>query len=206
MKTKFSPNDGTFSSSAHHRAAGEAWLVSYSALARNGGSTTAIGWGVFYVLPFMLSFCLELFVKALVGYENPGFSAKKANHGTAELIRSNIHIPVLATIAGDTDLMELIEEYDKVKDIKYGELGVMIDGDEQQQVLAAVLAIRAELETRSMKNKPSATAITANVPCPICGVAIGEPCRVDDGNGGIIENPETIHTSRIPQGWKNPET
>jgi hypothetical protein len=62
MKTKFSPNDGTFSNSAHHRAAGEAWLASFSALARNGGSTTEISWGVFYVLPFMLSFCLELFV------------------------------------------------------------------------------------------------------------------------------------------------
>src|SRR5664280_858670 len=118
MKTQFASDIGDpIPIWARHRVAGEAWLISFYHL-----TEVETGFGVFYVEPFALAISLELFVKALVGYLDPSFNAKKARHGTAKIIMQNTHIPTLGAIAADAELMELIEEYGKATDIKYGEL------------------------------------------------------------------------------------
>jgi hypothetical protein len=197
VKTQFAPLTG-LPVWARHRAAGDAWLGSYFELGKVEPRL-----GIFYVEPFALAFSLELFVKALVGFDDPSFDAKKANHGSAAIIKVNTNIPTLEAIAADAELMEIIEEYGKATAFKYGELGMMIDRDEQQKVLDAVLRIRSDLEERMEKTRPSAAAITAAVPCSVCNAAAGEHCKFD-GDPDVVQNPPKIHTARIPPGWVNP--
>ncbi len=195
MKTKFAPLTG-LSVWALHRAAGDAWLISYLEM-----SQTEARSGIFYVEPFAIAFSLELFVKALVGFQDHSFNAKKASHETASLIRENTHIPTLAAIAADAELMEIIEEYGKAMAFKYGELGMMIDRDEQKKVLEAVLRIRAELGESTELTRPSAHAVTAAVECSMCNAHAGEPCVFDDDPN--LSSPTKVHTARIPPGWAN---
>lgn len=148
--------------------------------------------GIFYVEPFAIAFSLELFVKALVGFQDHSFNAKKASHGTASLIRENTHIPTLAAIAADVDLMEIIEEYGKATAFKYGELGMMIDRDEQKTILEAVLRIRTDLGERMELTRPSAAAVTAAVACSICNAQAGEPCNFDDDPNPEVRPQSTL--------------
>jgi hypothetical protein len=196
MKTKFAPLTG-LSVWALHRAAGDDWLISYLEM-----SQTEARSGIFYVEPFAIAFSLELFVKALVGFQDHTFNAKKASHGTASLIRENTHIPTLGAIAADEELMEIIEEYGKAMAFKYGELGMVIDRDEQKKILEAVLQIRTELGERMELTRPSADAVTAAVECSICNAHAGEPCVFDDDPN--LSSPPRVHTARIPPGWVNP--
>lgn len=198
MKTHFLPDTG-IGNWARHRAAGDAWLDSFYDLGEVGN-----GWGVFFVEPYALATSLELFVKALVGFDNPSFNAKSAGHSTEAIIKANTQIAILGAIAADFELMELVKEYGKAKDFKYGELGMVIDRDEKMQVLDAVLRIRTDLETRVEVRRPSAEAITAAIPCPICNARMGDACTMDDASGP--SHPTKIHTARIPPGWTNPSS
>jgi hypothetical protein len=58
------------------------------------------------------------------------------------------HIPSFAKISGDPELMEIIGEYEKALDVKYGEMAMNLDNSEKQQMLDAIGLVRDELADR----------------------------------------------------------
>lgn len=127
--------------------AGNAWLESLQVLDDN---KKQIGWGIFYVKPWIVFFCLELFIKAIVSHEDNSFNRTKYNHDTTKIIKDYAsRILLLDKIFKNKKLMKLIEEYEKTVDTKYGETYVSIAGDDQNSIIDIIYEIRSEMCERT---------------------------------------------------------
>lgn len=149
MKTKFiklSKKD-SIPKWSNFFTAGDAWLQSLQVLNDNKDS---IGWGIFYVKPWVVSFCLELFVKSIASHEDSTFDGKKYSHRTTEIIKKykNI-IPIFKKIFSDLQLFLLMKEYENTIDTKFGETYVSIDGDDQNKLIEIVHELRSEICKRT---------------------------------------------------------
>ncbi len=127
--------------------AGDAWLESLRILIDN---KKQISWGVFYVIPQIVAFCLELFVKAIAAHEDVSFDAKTYRHKTNEiLINYASRISLFKKLLNDKTLMNLIKEYQKTIDTRFGGTYVSIDGDDQQKIIDTVYELRREMYRRT---------------------------------------------------------
>lgn len=123
--------------------AGDAWLESLQVLDDN---KKQIGWGVFYVKPWIVFFCLELFIKAVVSHEDNSFSGVKYRHKITKIIENYAsRISLLDKIFNNEKLMKLLEEYERTVDTKFGETYVSIDGNDQNRIIDKIYEIRSEM-------------------------------------------------------------
>jgi hypothetical protein len=145
MKTIFVRDTG-LPDWSYHRGAAEAWRSAYYERIELVENRL---FGRFYVEPFMIAHSLELFVKALAGYDDlTSFKAHRYGHNTRRILTERAHIPSFAKISGDPELMEIIGEYEKALDVKYGEMAMNLDNSEKQQMLDAIGLVRDELADR----------------------------------------------------------
>lgn len=123
--------------------AGDAWLQSLEVLKKN---IEKIGWGVFYVTPFIIAFCLELFVKAIASHEDNSFNEKAYSHNTDKILKSySEKISLFKTICKNKKLMLLIKEYQKTIDTKFGETYVSTSGVDQSLIIDTIYELRSEI-------------------------------------------------------------
>lgn len=95
-----------------------------------------------YVEPHVAALCLELSVKSLACYEDAAFNAKFYGHKTSNVITAyKDDIAQFATIASNNDLMQLIKEYEKTINSRYGTVGGNIPSDEQQTIVNTTCVI-----------------------------------------------------------------
>lgn len=144
--TKIGPKDNIPTWNNFFRA-GDAWLQSLQVLEDNKNQ---IGWGVFYVKPWIVAFCLELFVKAIAAHENSSFNGNNYKHETTRILKEyKSKIPIFEKIFEDNQLIELITEYEKTTDTKFGETYVSIDGEDQNRIIETVYELRSEISRRT---------------------------------------------------------
>jgi hypothetical protein len=104
----------------------------------------------FYVKPWIVSFCLELFIKSITSYEDKSFNSKKYSHAVTKIITDyKDSIPIFKRIANDSALFNLILEYEKTIDTKFGETSVQIDGDDQMKLVRLIHELNNELDQKS---------------------------------------------------------
>ena len=104
------------------------------------------GWGVFYVEPTIVALCIEMYSKALASNLDGTFRATDFGHNSKKLIvEYQNRLPLFARIAADAEMMDLIAEYQKTMDVKYGEMYVKAPKSEQAQLIALIHELREEL-------------------------------------------------------------
>ncbi len=127
--------------------AGDAWLESLEVLNDNKNS---IGWGVFYVRPSIVAFCLELFVKAIAAHEDKSFNGKKYRHHTTDILDDYKNkISIFFKISNNSELVGLIKEFEKTIDTKFGETYVSTNDNDQQKIIETVYELRKEICKRT---------------------------------------------------------
>lgn len=149
MDTKFTKisHDGNISNWDNFFRAGDAWLQSLQVLE---DSKNQIGWGVFYVKPWIIAFCLELFVKAIAAHKDNSFNGNDYNHKTTKILEDyEFKIPVFEKIFKNKELIGLIKEYEKTSDTKFGETYVSINGSDQNKIVNTVYELRSEICKRT---------------------------------------------------------
>ena len=148
MHTKFTKIDKTdFSNWVLWFHAGDAWLNSLEILRDN---RDRIFWGVFYVTPSVVAFCLELFVKSLAAHVDNLFVGKDYPHNTTAIIEKYASsIPVFNKIKTDKHLIKIIKEYEKTKDTRFGETYVSLNGDDQMKLISLIYELRSEICKRT---------------------------------------------------------
>ncbi|PIQ81443.1 MAG: hypothetical protein COV78_00130 [Candidatus Pacebacteria bacterium CG11_big_fil_rev_8_21_14_0_20_34_55] len=145
--TKFSKTDAhVMQKWASFFHAGDAWLASLQVLE---DGKDQIGWGIFYVKPWVVAFCLELYVKAIASHADNFFNGGDYRHGVTEILKKYFSISFFGEILKDDELMILIREYEKTIDTKYGETYVSINGDDQQKIIDLVYKLREEISSRT---------------------------------------------------------
>lgn len=115
---------------------------------------TQLSWGVFYVVPQIAAFCLELYTKTLVAFKITPFDGKKYSHKTTNLLVDyKDKVPFLRFITDDNELMKLIKEYENTIDTKYAETYVQSDSEDRQKIIDSAMKIRQEiLKLTGLKN------------------------------------------------------
>lgn len=148
MDTKFTKLETNYLSDWDvYFMAGDAWLQSLQVLEDN---KQEIGGGVFYVLPWIVAFCLELYIKALAAYEDHSFNGQNYYHKISKIITEyKIRIPIFKTISDDAFIMNLISEYEKTKDTKYAQTYVCINGVDQSKLIKIIYELRSEICKRT---------------------------------------------------------
>lgn len=145
MKTKFNKfEDNQFPNKwSRFLTAGDSWLKTLEVLEEN---RDRIGWGVFYVIPQIVAFCLELYVKAIVSHFDNTFKGREYSHKTTKIINEyKDKIKILNDIYSDSRTMDLIKEYEHTIDTRFGDTSVSIDGNDQQIVINTIHQLREEL-------------------------------------------------------------
>ncbi len=148
MKTKFTKfsKENSIPQWNSFFTAGDAWLQSLQVL---NDHKDDIGWGVFYVNPYVVAFCLELFVKAIAAYEDHSFEGKKYFHRTTEIIKKYKKISIFKKILNNNSLLLIMKEYESTIDTKFGQTYVSIDGDDQNKLINVVYDLRSEMYKRT---------------------------------------------------------
>jgi hypothetical protein len=151
MPTKFSKFPGNFPHNwAKYFHAGTEWLQTFQLLEDERKKDTGIF--LFNVYPHVLYFSLELLVKSLASHEDPSFDAKKHGYGhsASKIIKHyGTTIPIFNTIGNDQPLMDLIKEFEKTLDTRFGETTVQLEGADTKLMTDTVYAIRAEMCKRT---------------------------------------------------------
>lgn len=123
--------------------AGDAWLMSLQVLEENKHQ---IFLGIFYVIPQIVSFCLELFIKSRVSYVDNTFNGLDYKHKTSKiLLKYRNDIPIFEKIVSDEKVFKLIETYESTIDTKYGQTYVSLDGADQKKIIDIVYELRTEI-------------------------------------------------------------
>ena len=144
--TKISHNDNIPNWNNFFRA-GDAWLQSLQVLE---DGKDQIGWGIFYVKPWVVAFCLELFVKAIAAHKDNSFNGNDYQHRTSKILEDyKGKIPVFEKIFNNDQLIGSIKEYEKTGDTKFGETYVSINGDYQNIIVNTVHELRSEICKRT---------------------------------------------------------
>jgi hypothetical protein len=145
MRTKFSKlGNHPIPLWSQYLGGADAWLFTYQTL---DDHPNEIGWGMFYVKPYALAFTLELYVKAIVAYSDTSFNAKSFSHKTSEIISAYSNkIDVLKELSDDHELMDIIKEYEKTIDVKFGEMSVAIYGEDTKRLEDTVYKLREIIE------------------------------------------------------------
>ncbi len=148
MKTRFARNiflkKNSWGSFFH---AGSTWLNAFLLLKVDYEKNP--GWFFYYVNPYILCLCLELFIKSLAAHEDPSFKAREYGHDIMGILERYRKIPLFKKILDDINLIELIKEYKKTIDTRFGETTAQIDGGEATSILATVIALRQEMCVRT---------------------------------------------------------
>jgi hypothetical protein len=129
---------------------GTEWLQAFQLLDDEQKKET--GLFLFWVYPHVLYFSLELFVKALAAHEDSSFDAKKNGYGhsaTAIIKAYASLIPIFAKITSNHQLMDLIEEYEKTFDTRFGETAVQLKGADTKLMLDTIHELREEMCKRT---------------------------------------------------------
>lgn len=149
MATKFSKiNDDFPPKWASYFHTGTDWLMTWELLVNlrknpvNLGSTPT----PFYVDPFIVHFCLELFTKSLIAYSDPKFNPKEYRHNTIKFIQNNKQVsPIFEKILNNPALKSLVTEYANTIDTKYGETYVSIEHGDTEMMMTLVYEMREEI-------------------------------------------------------------
>lgn len=151
MKTKFTKFDKSFPdkwSMFFH--AGTEWLQLFQLLEDERKKET--GLFLFWVYPHVLYFSLELFIKSLASYENPAFNAKKdgfSHSATAIIINYRNVVSIFDEIFQNQNLFNLIKEYEKTLDTRFGETAVQLDGNETNLIIEIIYKLREDMTKRT---------------------------------------------------------
>ena len=125
------------------RTAGSAWMETLNLLENNKHE---IPWTMFYVKPWVVSFCIELFIKSIAAHQDKMFNGKKYSHNVTGIIGDyEKSIPTFHKILNDKKLFNLITEYEKTIDTKFGETSINIDGDEQVKLIRLIYDLEKEV-------------------------------------------------------------
>lgn len=96
--------------------------------------------------PFIAGLTLELFVKSMAAYHDPTFNPRDYRHQTSKILENyKDKSEIFTEIVNDTELMELIREYQKTVSSRYGTIGGMIPYAEQEKIIATGFQIRQEI-------------------------------------------------------------
>jgi predicted DNA-binding protein YlxM (UPF0122 family) len=151
METKFPKFDDDFPSKwSMFFHVGTEWLQNFQLLDDEREKPEGIF--LFWVYPHVLYFSLELFVKSLASHENAAFDAKKDKFGhsaTAIIKAYESKIPLFAKIAQNQKLFDLIKEYEKTLDTRFGETAVQLDRSDTKLMLDTVHELREEMCKRT---------------------------------------------------------
>ncbi|MCP6726639.1 MAG: hypothetical protein KJI69_01185 [Patescibacteria group bacterium] len=126
--------------------AGTEWLQAFQIL--RDESKKISGTFLFFVYPHVLYFSMELFVKSLAAHKNPDFDAKKDRHGhsATDIIKTyKKEIPIFSKIIKDKKLFDLIKEYEKTIDTRFGDTGVQLKGPDTKLMIKTVYKLREEM-------------------------------------------------------------
>lgn len=105
---------------------------------------------LFYVQPHIIHFCLELFVKALIFYVRPEFCAKKNSHNTMKNMRENKDVsPTFSRILESGNLSELVLEYQRTVDTRFGETVTYFDRDDMDIMMQLVEEMYTEMREKT---------------------------------------------------------
>jgi hypothetical protein len=129
---------------------GTEWLQTFQLLEDERQKNTGIF--LFWVYPHTLYFSLELFVKSLASHENSSFDAKKDGYGHSATGIINAYssaIPIFNNIANNQKLMNLIQEYEKTVDTRFGETAVQLDRADTKLMLDTIHELREEMSKRT---------------------------------------------------------
>jgi hypothetical protein len=132
--------------------AGTDWLQVFQLLEVERQKPTGIF--LFWVYPHVLYFSLELFVKSLASYENSAFNAKKDGfgHSATKIIKAYKKIPAFNKIYKNKKLFDLIKEYEKTLDTRFGDTSVQMDRTETNLIIQTVYELREEMCKRTGLN------------------------------------------------------
>ena len=148
MKTKFSTLGG-LADWKRYWAGAESWREALEPIVENrerGNPSLATFWAE----PAIIAFVVELYVKAIAVRDDSTLDVRRIyNHRTHEILNDRkANIPIFQTITSDPDLMELIEEYAKQNQFRFGEYDMLIDQQERQQVIDLIYDLRADLDAK----------------------------------------------------------
>ncbi len=145
MDTKFPKLDKKFINWSTFFHAGTEWLEIFEILDKE--TNKQYGFISFYAYPYILYFSLELFVKSLAKYEDCTFDAKKDGflHSVTDIFVKYKDIPFFFEIIQNHKLFNLIKEYEKTLNTRFGETAVQINGLDTKLVLETVYKLRGEI-------------------------------------------------------------
>lgn len=123
--------------------AGDSWLEILQWFIDNKERVN--GWSIFYVKPWIVSFCLELYSKSIVSYLDKDSNVRIYQHETSKLLSDFADkISLFSRILENGEIVSLIREYEKTVNTKYGETVMLIDGDDQNKLINLVYELREE--------------------------------------------------------------
>lgn len=146
METKFIkfPKDGHIPKWRQFFTGAGSWLETLQILMDDKDK---LWWSRFYVVPPIIMFCIELYVKAIASYIDKKFNAKNYSHNTAEILKDfSEKVPIFKRIEDDEKLFGLIEEYQKtIYDTRFGETNVSINGDDEQLMISLIYDLNKKM-------------------------------------------------------------
>lgn len=106
-----------------------------------------LSWSVFYVVPPMITFCIELYIKAIVSYKENTFDNKKHGHKTTEILSDYAEtIEIFKKIVKNKKLFKLLNEYQNtIYNTRFGETSVSINSEDQKIVIDTIYELRQEM-------------------------------------------------------------
>ncbi|MCX6728841.1 MAG: hypothetical protein NTV39_03675 [Candidatus Saccharibacteria bacterium] len=123
------------------------WLSVWALLNKNVHNIDE-GAPFFYTKPYIANFALELIVKARIAFSDATFNPRANGHRTSQnIIQYQSVSPILKRVANDSDLIDLIKEYQNTIETRFGETAVQTDSDEEAQIIELVREIRDEMIT-----------------------------------------------------------
>ncbi len=127
-------------------SAGTEWIDAYETLRNCRDENPLSTLAVWYVPPFAVSMGVECMVKALASIYDMDFNPKKYSHRTHEIIKKySPVIPLFASVQENNSLINLIQEFEKTLDTKFGGTYVHMDGMEAEKLLDIATELREEV-------------------------------------------------------------
>ncbi len=121
------------------------WLNVWNLL-NNNMDNLEVGGPFFYAKPHVAHFSLELIVKARISYSDSTFVPSANSHHTSRNILQHQAIsPIFQEVAANNALLDLIKEYEKTLDTRFGETSVQTKGSDEAQIVNLIRRIRDEM-------------------------------------------------------------
>jgi hypothetical protein len=143
MKSRFDKHDELEVWGLYFHA-GSAWANTARFLRDSHSNPDLDPLALFYVLPFAMSHAIELFIKSIASFADSDFVGIDS-HKPIGVMQRFAHLPIFARVLADNDLVDLVNEYSKTLNAKFGEMAMYLDGDERDRLFLLIDDLRSDL-------------------------------------------------------------